>query len=476
MSEKYRDPNDNYSKNIIYKIIHKEKPELFAVGSTCQSEKERWRHHVDDYLARKFTEKHKLYNAFKQYGHENFMMTKIEDWPCANYDEARIRERYWYDKLGATLNTNRPYATKEEILEKKLEKSLEKFECEDCGMETCQAHMSNHKKSESHTHLSEVRKNIKEGTDQKIDTYLTLETGKILCSCYLEFIRKDSYDRHIRVGTAHNKYMKIINQYRLETNNNNMINTTNEEIICECGIKLKSRDYQHHLTIKLHEDLMEIRHRIELELDGKRIPIQEDYVLCNDCYKLYKLKDATYHKNTQKHKDYPDIIKNIRRLLNEKNKSGNENKKFNDLKYALDETKTIEMKDQTIDLVKINIKINTDIMCECGDTVSESMNKKHLSSKRHKDLMEIRERIEMENDKKEIELKDNQLLCDKCYWIYDKEKPGRHNDSQIHQEYSKIVPIIKRLLKKKKQPGNENKKFKELENDLVKVDILPMIM
>jgi hypothetical protein len=47
-------------------------------------------------------------------GWDDWSMIEIEKYPCTDNNEARTRERYWFEKLNSTLNTYRPSSTKEE--------------------------------------------------------------------------------------------------------------------------------------------------------------------------------------------------------------------------------------------------------------------------------------------------------------------------------------------------------------------------
>ena len=39
---------------------------------------------------------------------------EIEKYPCVDGNESRLRERYWFEQLQASLNTYRPIISKEE--------------------------------------------------------------------------------------------------------------------------------------------------------------------------------------------------------------------------------------------------------------------------------------------------------------------------------------------------------------------------
>jgi len=106
----------DYSKNIIYKIVCKDLSitDLY-IGSTTH------------FIRRKYTHKRNSMNPtirdaqFKIYeiirangGWINWDLVEIEKYPCNDNNEARARERYWYEELKPTMNSIRPKISKEE--------------------------------------------------------------------------------------------------------------------------------------------------------------------------------------------------------------------------------------------------------------------------------------------------------------------------------------------------------------------------
>ena len=53
-------------------------------------------------------------------GWENWTMVPLEEYPCENSIQSRIRERYWEDTLKADMNMSRPFITEEERKEHKI--------------------------------------------------------------------------------------------------------------------------------------------------------------------------------------------------------------------------------------------------------------------------------------------------------------------------------------------------------------------
>ena len=100
----------DYKKVIIYKLV-------------CDdlSVKDLYIGHTTDFTNRKKSHKSQSLNSnyigynFKVYkmirengGWNNWSMIEIEKYPCNDDNEARARERFWYEELQATLNSQCP--------------------------------------------------------------------------------------------------------------------------------------------------------------------------------------------------------------------------------------------------------------------------------------------------------------------------------------------------------------------------------
>ena len=102
-------PKD-YNNTIIYKIVCKDlNIKDTYVGSTT------------DFIQRKYKHKnnstkhhYKVYQFIRDNGGwDNFEMIEIEKFLCNDGNEARARERYWYEQLNTTLNTIKPLITED---------------------------------------------------------------------------------------------------------------------------------------------------------------------------------------------------------------------------------------------------------------------------------------------------------------------------------------------------------------------------
>ena len=112
----------DYSKAVIYSIYCKDKNVLeFYIGST-QNEKQREQDHKSD-CNNENCERHynlKVYKHIRENGGwDNWIFKVIEEFPCDNDLQLRIREQYHYDVLKPLLNTYRPYVSEEELKEER---------------------------------------------------------------------------------------------------------------------------------------------------------------------------------------------------------------------------------------------------------------------------------------------------------------------------------------------------------------------
>jgi hypothetical protein len=115
----------DYSKTIIYKIVCNDLTitDLY-VGQTTDFIRRRYQHkghHKNTKLGAK------IYQTIRDNGGwENWSMIQIEEYPCENGNEARARERYWFEQLQANLNLKCPNRSQEEYVELNKDKIKER--------------------------------------------------------------------------------------------------------------------------------------------------------------------------------------------------------------------------------------------------------------------------------------------------------------------------------------------------------------
>jgi len=108
-----RTPID-FSKTIIYKIVHKEDPDNHDsyTGHTTEFTKRKNQHKIACLNPNNKKYHYKVYKYIRENGGwDNFIMLEIEKYSCNDGNEARARENYWYNQLKSKLNTQIPTRT-----------------------------------------------------------------------------------------------------------------------------------------------------------------------------------------------------------------------------------------------------------------------------------------------------------------------------------------------------------------------------
>lgn len=100
-----------YHTGKIYKIVNINDPDEFYIGSTKNVLRVRWQGHKSICSKNPPTKLHQLMNEL---GYECFKMVLIEDYPCENRDQLRMREDYWISLLKPKLNHMKAYQSSED--------------------------------------------------------------------------------------------------------------------------------------------------------------------------------------------------------------------------------------------------------------------------------------------------------------------------------------------------------------------------
>jgi hypothetical protein len=109
----------NYSKTIIYKIVCNDLniTDVY-VGSTTDFIRRKRVHKSDCNCETSKNYNVKLYKNIRcNGGWDNFTMIEIEKYNCNDSNEAHARERYYYELLNATLNSQVPIRSNKEYYE-----------------------------------------------------------------------------------------------------------------------------------------------------------------------------------------------------------------------------------------------------------------------------------------------------------------------------------------------------------------------
>lgn len=138
--------------NVIYKIQHNEKPELFYVGhTTCFNRRKQ------DHRKSSRRDPQQVYVTIRESGGwDCFTMSILEEFPCENKTEALAREDQMIRELNPPMNsrgakmTNNAYAIVKRLWrENNKEKLNAKVECE-CGRILYRRNMKRHLTSRIH--------------------------------------------------------------------------------------------------------------------------------------------------------------------------------------------------------------------------------------------------------------------------------------------------------------------------------------
>jgi hypothetical protein len=109
----------DYSKTVIYKIVCNDLAITdIYIGSTTDFTRRKSQHKHSCHKINSRDYNYKIYQIVRNNGNwENWSMIQIEVYPCANGNEARARERYWYEQYQASLNMKFPQRNEQEYYE-----------------------------------------------------------------------------------------------------------------------------------------------------------------------------------------------------------------------------------------------------------------------------------------------------------------------------------------------------------------------
>lgn len=169
----------DYSNTIIYKICCKDSSIIDNyVGHTTNFIKRKYQHQVES------KNKHntcKLYQTIRNNGGwENWDMIILQEFKCANINEARIKEQEYYLLLKPSLNSVQPFVCKkidnqyisedENIIINDTSIKTNKYNCENCNFHTDNKKDYNkHVETIKHKNIVDFDKKSKPYTCEKCD-------------------------------------------------------------------------------------------------------------------------------------------------------------------------------------------------------------------------------------------------------------------------------------------------------------------
>jgi len=199
----------NYKNSVIYKICCKDENISDCYVGSSYSHISRKSQHKSICNNEK-SDKYNLpvYRYIRDNGGwDNWEFVLLEEYPCDNKNQLVIRERYWFELLGAKLNSYYPQITEEEKKEynKEYNKEYHKHHYE----------KNKEKKLEYHKQWRENNKEKKQKQDKEYRKKNKKEISekrkqKVECPCG-SIVRKDYLSIHKRTQ-KHQNYLKKLSE------------------------------------------------------------------------------------------------------------------------------------------------------------------------------------------------------------------------------------------------------------------------
>jgi hypothetical protein len=199
-------PTD-YSKTCIYKIVCKDINITDCyVGHTTDFRKRKNRHKNNTI---KKTQLKVYTNINDNGGWDNWEMIEIEKFPCKDANEAKSRERYWYELLNSTMNTLSPMTTPEErVIQQKETHKIYFEKNKDLIRQKDNDRYERDKEKRIACVMTAYYKNHETNKEYKLQKYQE-EKGflaeKILCECGVS-CNRSSLNQHKKT-LKHQKYL-----------------------------------------------------------------------------------------------------------------------------------------------------------------------------------------------------------------------------------------------------------------------------
>jgi hypothetical protein len=315
-------------------------------------------------------------------GWDNWAMIQLEELNCKNKREAEAAEHYWIEKLGASLNSNKPYAMCKETPQ--LYKNNWYEEKKDYILEKAKEHYQQNKE-----HKLEYQKQYaeehKEDIAQKQKEYREKNKEKLAEQ------KKIYRAEHKEEASKAQKEWREANKEKLKEINGLVIE-------CECGNKYTFRNKSRHLKTNIHlkyqDQLCGIiqtpvteqeKQQIDEEKNNKLKEQQKQYREENS-EKIQQSKKMYYESNKEKIAEQNKLYyqEHKEEILEQTKKYAEENKE-----------KITNYKNEWYQKNKETIlqKQKEMIVCECGANIRKSGKAEHIRSKKHTDYISLQAQI-----------------------------------------------------------------------------------
>lgn len=360
----------DYSKTIIYKLCCKDAliTDIY-IG------------HTKNFTQRKNTHKNCCCNETSQNynryvykfirqtgGWDNWSIIQIEERNCKNRREAESIEQYWIEQLGATLNSNNPYAMCKEDEKKYKKKWYE--EKKDYILQKAKENYEQNKEQKI-----QYQKQYAEENKEKIKEYHHeyQEQNKEKLAEQKKIYRAE----HKEEASQASKVWREANKEKIQEERATKIN-------CECGNQYTFGNKHRHLQTKTHIDYQ--NQLCGIIQEPKQEPSEEEK------FKKTRLKQKEYReKNAEKIKEY-------KKIYNDSHKKENSQQRKN--YYEEHKNEILEQSKKYVEENKDKIKKNKDewyiknkekilekqkqtFVCDCGSEVRCAGKAEHNRSIKH---------------------------------------------------------------------------------------------
>ena len=178
-----------YEKSIIYKLKKNDDYDdvNIYIGSTTKFKNRKYQHKCSCNNENDTNHNYMVYQYIRENGGWNeWVMIPIEEYPCENKNQLKIRERYHIDLLRPTLNKQLPTRTEKEYWgdNKEKKQEIQKRYCE------------NNKEK-----LNKYHKDYYETNKEKVEERNQVKIKCENCGCH---IRKDYLNKHQKTNKCQN--------------------------------------------------------------------------------------------------------------------------------------------------------------------------------------------------------------------------------------------------------------------------------
>jgi hypothetical protein len=181
-----------YGNSVIYKIFCRDESITDCyVGSTTDFGRRKTNHKNACNNAKSTRYNLPVYRFIRDNGNwDNWDFEILENYPCRNKEQLVVRERYWFEKLNTTLNSQYPQRSQKESNKAYKEKNREKI------------------KESNKAYREKNREKIKEYYEVNKKEILEKLKEKVQCPCG-SVVRKSDLRRHER-SQKHQNYLKSL--------------------------------------------------------------------------------------------------------------------------------------------------------------------------------------------------------------------------------------------------------------------------